>query len=165
MKTVTKRYNKRVRHLQLLKEFIVRIGVPPDETVPITIEPFPDPSNPELSPYINVHMEEQFVSTMDEIVEQHDPAVLHEETEQAKEATAERESTRSSLAYDAMVDAYNLLQQGINQAENDLSNLPAADLAETKKMIGRLINRQKHIMEFLGKVLRFVYWNFIHGRM
>jgi len=89
---------------------------------------------------------------------EHDPDTPDEAEVAQAEAIAEREADRGLLARQAVADALSQLTVGIGQAESDLAGIDTADLAALRAILRRTVNRQRLMLEFLRRLLRFVRW-------
>lgn len=153
----TKRIQRRVRPGKLARELAARLGTRPGEVLPFTIaaEAFEDD---DIAEVVSVHYEPEVEAEIEAVLDEHDPDTPDEAEVVQAEAIAEREVDRGLLARQAVVDALSQLTVGIGQAESDLAGIDTADLAALRAILRRTVNRQRLIMLFLERLLRFVRW-------
>jgi len=153
----TKRIERRIRPGKLARELAARLGVKPDGTLPFTIAPeiFEDDDVAEV---VSVYYEPEVEAEIKAVLDEHDPDTPDEAEVAQAEAIAEREADRGLLARQAVADALSQLTVDIGQAESDLAGIDTADLAALRAILRRTVNRQRLILEFLRRLLRFVRW-------
>lgn len=153
----TKRIQKRVRPGKLARELAARLGTRPGEMLPFTIaaEHF---ESDDVAEIVSVHYEPEVEAEVDAVLDEHDPDTPDETDAAQAEAVAEREADRGLLVREAVADALSQLAVGIGQAEGDLAGIDTADLAALRAILRRTVNRQRLILEFLRRLLRFVRW-------
>ena len=153
----TKRIERRIRPGKLARELAARLGVKPDGTLPFTIaaEVFEDDDVAEI---VSVHYEPEVEAEVEAVLAEHDPDTPDETDAAQAEAVAEREADRGLLVREAVADALSQLAVGIGQAEGDLAGIDTADIAALRAILRRTVNRQRLMLEFLRRLLRFVRW-------
>ena len=153
----TKRIQKRVRPGKLARELAARLGTRPGEVLPFTIaaEVFEDDDVAEI---VSVHYESEIKAEVEAALAEHDPDTPDETDAAQAEAVAEREADRGLLVREAVADALSRLAVGIGQAEGDLAGIDTADIATLRAILRRTVNRQRLMLEFLRRLLRFVRW-------
>lgn len=153
----TKRIERRIRPGKLARELAARLGTKPGEVLPVTIaaEAFEDD---DIAEVVSVHYEPEVEAEVEAVLDEHDPDTPDEAEVAQAEAIAEREADRGLLVRQAFADALSQLTVGIGQAESDLAGIDTADLAALRAILRRTVNRQRLIMLFLERLLRFVRW-------
>src|SRR5690606_5794548 len=152
-----KRIERRVRPAKLARELKVRLGVRSDGVLPFSLVPeiFEDD---DVAEGVSVHYEPEIKAEVEAALAEHDPDTPDEAEAAQAEAVAEREADRGLLVREAVADALSQLAVGIGQAESDLAGIDTADLAALRAILRRTVNRQRLMLEFLRRLLRFVRW-------